>query len=246
MPSYFKKPNTIYRDPVNGERWYQEDLANAAEALNVANAKNAEAVKDAKGRGVKPGISSETGRIIPPPPGYDPLADKVCQGPGLVKNGFGQSRICARRATAFLQVAHFTPDVPDSPSTELIEASLASYAYGGPNPIPAASGKRKGSMVADPMANGRPVCAFHAQSLYRESIHPEDGGTVPEMPKLTGDVVMGLDALTPGRPFRCVSQDSNFVWVTDGMITVMAHRADYVRLLREYGLLPEDSTVPLP
>jgi hypothetical protein len=231
---------------------HSKDDHSTVAAFEASNARNAEAIKAVKGRGVKAGISSEAGKMVPAPKGYDPLADKVCQGPGLVKNGFGQARICGRQATAFLDVAHFEPDVPRSPSNELTEAALAFMAYGGAShPVPAATGPRKGKMLPPNGAigpNSRPVCLFHSQALYRDALHPEDnGGIVPEAPRATGgDPVFGLDKLTPGRPFRCVSSDANYCWVSDGLTTVMCHRADYVRLLAEFGLLPDDSSQPLP
>jgi hypothetical protein len=217
----------------------------------------AKGIKDAKGRGIKPGISSEAGRMVPPPPGYDQFAGKVCSGPGVKRNGFGAAKICGRQATAALQALdpeNFTLDAPRYPSPQLTNDALAYMAYGasaGPNPVVAASGPRKGRMVADPGTvgpNSRFVCHFHSQGLYKDALHPEDnGGIVPEAPKVTGgDPVFGLDKLTPGRPFRAVSQDANFVWASDGKVTVMCHRADYVRLLASYDLLPDDSTQPLP
>jgi hypothetical protein len=150
-------------------------------------------------------------------------------------------------------MAHFEADVPKSPSADLTEAALAYMAYGasaGPNPVVAASGPRKGKLIADPGTvgpNSRLVCPFHSQGLYKDALHPEDNnGIVPQAPKLTGELVMGLDKLSPGRPFKAVAQDANYAWVTDGRSTVMCHKRDYVALLSEYGLLPDDSTQPLP
>jgi hypothetical protein len=105
-------------------------------------------------------------------------------------------------------------------------------------------------MVADPNTvgpNSKFVCPFHSQALYRDALHPEDNnGIVPQAPKLTGELVFGLDKLSPGRPFRAVAQDASFAWVTDGRSTVMCHKRDYIALLAEYGLLPDDTTQPLP
>jgi hypothetical protein len=251
MPSFFKRPTTEYSDPVNGQRWKAEDMALVTKNFQAQNAKVDDQIKDAKGRGIKTGIKSEAGRMIPPPPSYDQFNGKVCSGPGVKRSGFGQPKICGRQATATLQVAHFEADIPRSPSAELTNDVLAHFAYGGAaNPVPAATGPRVGKLVTDPgMAgpNSKFVCAYHAQGLYQSALHPDDNnGIVPKAPKITGDVVIGLDKLTPGRPFRAVSQDGNFVWVSDGKVTVMCHRADYVALLAEYGLLPDDSTQPLP
>ena len=85
-------------------------------AFKAGQERLAKQIKNAKEHGVNPGISSEAGRIIPPPPGYDIFAGKVCDGPGLVKARFGQPKICGRKATVALQVVHFEPDIPRSPS----------------------------------------------------------------------------------------------------------------------------------
>jgi hypothetical protein len=258
MPSFFKRPTTEYSDPVNGQRWKAEDTALVTKHYEAQSAKLNEQIKDAKGRGVKTGISSEAGKMIPPPPGLDPFHGKKCMGPGKVKGGFGNPRICGRQAVGVLRT--FKPDLPDNPSIESQSTAanrrLAMEAYGGGYDPSAsdfykarmyADAVPKGGMVPDPLGSSAVfVCQFHGMAGYKDSLHPDDGGIVPEAPKLTGDVVFGLDKLTPGRPFRSVGQDANFVWVSDGKVTVMCHKADYVALLAEYGLLPDDTTQPLP
>lgn len=248
MPSFFKKNQTLYDDPQNGQRWNAEDLANVTENFHKQNAKNVEAAKDAKDRGVKLGLKSEAGRMIPPPPGWDLLADRVCSGPGLVKQGFGQPKVCGRQATAFLQVAHFEPDVPKSPSGELTTEVLAYVAYGasaGPNPVPAATGPRKGKMIADPGVvgpNSKFVCPFHSQALYRNSLHPEDNnGIVPVAPKLTGELVVSpIEDVESFGMHRVVATDPNFTYLASKTGRMTVRTWEYCRYLDSLGLLPED------
>jgi hypothetical protein len=179
-------------------------------------------------------------------------------GPGLVKGGFGKPKICGRQAVGVLRT--FKPEVPDNPSIESQAAAanqrLAMNGYGG-GYDPSASDVYKARMYADPIPQGGMVpnplgpdavfvCYFHGMAGFKDSLLPDDGGVISQAPKVTGDLVFGLDKLSPNRPFRAVAQDANFVWVTDGLSTVMCHKRDYVALLSEYGLLPDDSTQPLP
>lgn len=241
MPSFFKKNKTIYDDPTNGERWYQEDLANATEASHKANVKNMEVAKEYFVKGQNPGISSESGKMLKPPPGYDFFDGKVCQAVGLVKNGFGQAKICGRQATMILQVAQFEPDIPKSPSSELTEDVLSAFAYGGPNPVPAAEGKKKGHMVTDPMANGRPVCAYHSMALTRDILHVADGGVIPDTRRKVPEMVITDPwTLRHERPWRAVGTDQNFTHLFNGIESVTVRTVEYKAYLGSLGVLPED------
>jgi hypothetical protein len=249
--SFFKKPNSIYRDPDNGARWKAEDEAKVKAHFQAQQATVEAQIKDAVSKGINPGIKSEPGGIIPPPPNYDPYHGKVCLGPGLKRNGFGNAKVCGRQAVAVLQTAHFESEAPKAPSPELTNAALAYMAYGasaGPNPVVAASGPIKGKMIADPGTAGpgsKFVCGYHSQGLYRDALHPEDnGGKVPEAPGL-GKPLMGLSHLDPRRQWRSTGSDPNFCSVTDGRVTVLASTREYVAHLAEYGSLPEFGE-PLP
>lgn len=218
------------------------------EAAFEASRQRVEAgIKDAVSRGIKPGISSEPGKMIPPPPSFDPFHGKVCLGPGLEKGGFGKPRICGRPAVAVVRTFH--PEDTKSPTLEdqaaKVNAALATQTYAGASDkVYAGGGPRKGHMIPGESQVGkdeRTACYFHSLAAHREHLHPDDsGGVIPEAKSTRQAPVIGLDALNPGRQWRVLASDPNFTAVTDGLVTTLVGTRDYVRYLAANGTLPED------
>ena len=253
--SYFRNPNPEYNDPQNGSRWRAEDLANVTKHHHKQLAKMAEVIKEAKNRGINPGIKLEQGRMVPPPPGYDVFSGRVCQAPGKVKNGWGAERICGRQATATIQTLdpeNFTPDTAGVPSAELTNDVLAYMAYGataGPNPIPAATGPRKGRMLQPEGTvgpNAKFVCPFHSQVKYRDLLHVDDGGVIPDDRLKVPELNIGSIADIESFGFhRVIATDPNLTYLANRTATLTVRTPEYCRYLDSLGLLPEDGRLML-
>lgn len=216
-------------------------------AFRDARALVNEAIKDAVGRGVPHGISGDSvGQMIPPPPSFDPFHGKVCLAPGVRRNGLGNPKICGRQAVAVLRT--FAPSVPERLSDEeqiaSLNAKIAMQAYAGTNArIYAGGGPSVGSLVPgpnDPFGDDSLyVCAFHVQSAYKSSLHPDDNdGSYPDVTPAREEPLMGLSHLDPARQFRTVCSDPNVCSVTDGVTTVLVRTKEYIAYLRDNGSLP--------
>jgi len=116
-------------------------------------------------------------------------------------------------------------------------------AYGGVNSgrIPAGRGQAVGNLVPgpdDPPGDSDLyVCAFHILSAHKDTLHPDDGGTIREDAKPEAPII-GLEHLDSSRQWRATGQDGTFAWVSDGLVTVMVLKRDYAKYLSEHGSLP--------
>jgi len=174
-------------------------------------------------------------------------------GPGLKKNGFGNPKVCGRQAVSVLRT--ISPEVPEKISLESraaeMHARFAMQAYGGTNArIPAGGGPMVGHQVPDPLAppgaDEDYRCFYHGVTAHKNDLHPDDnGGFIPPVGPEPEKPIFGLEHLDSTRPFRAVGQDASYVWVTDGKVTVMAHKRDYIDLLAKYNLLPSETTTQL-
>lgn len=198
--SFISKPynNPLYSDPGDGDRWLAEDQAAASRINQKANDGNAAVVKDYVLKGENPRISGErVAHIIPPPKGYDAFEGRVCLGPGLVKNGRGNPRICGRQAVLVLK--HFVHTAPKPARVPDLEAAMALDAYGGVGTIVATS-PSMGHIVPDPNmppGDGDDFrCFYHGMTDHKEDLHPDDnGGIIPDNSPKPETPVMGLGNL---------------------------------------------------
>jgi hypothetical protein len=223
------------------------DRDSATDAVRNANAQVNAGIMDAVSRGVPLGISGDSvGQIIPPPPSFDKFHGRVCLGPGLQKNGFGNPKVCGRQAVAVLRT--FAAGVPEKLSVDeqaaKLNAKVAMQAYAGTNnKIYAGGGPSVGHMILDPAGplgdDEHYVCYFHGQAAHRNHLHPDDNnGIVPDVNPAPEKPVIGLGFLDPVRQWRTVCSDPNLCSVTDGITTVLVKTREYISYLQDHGSLP--------
>jgi hypothetical protein len=208
----------------------EKGMATAAKNIAAAQEADLARVQDAKDiDGKRVGSKPDEAWLAPIQPRNDPWFGVKCEGAGKAKGKCGRQAQMFR-ASGTLGRGADEPEPLSIREQELRLRRRAERVYDGDvSPEYMMSAAYKGAHPVGPaeLVSERrkvPVCLYHSNVAQFDTPHPDDrpegwAAPVAEAPK---PATYTLDDLNMAAGVTAASRDSNFLWLTDGEITVMA------------------------